>query len=119
MNQALLDRCRVIQCGYWPEEDERRLLAARLPALPEADLTRMLRVANAVREARRKGSVDFDFSIRTLVQWGADAELRTRDLLESFRAVVLAKVGDPLEYAPQHEALLELATLVLGGPVQR
>lgn len=113
LNQALVDRCRVIYCSYWPEREEKKLLAARLPRLRDIDLTRMLRVANGIREARRKGSVDFDFSLRSLIQWGVDADQRTQDLNESFRAVVLPKVGDPLEYGPQHEALVELANLLL------
>jgi hypothetical protein len=78
-----------------------------------ADLHRMVKAANSIREARRKGAIDFDFSLRTLVQWGADADHRSQDLLESFKAVVLPKVGDPHEYGPQHEALLELARLAI------
>jgi nitric oxide reductase NorQ protein len=116
LNQALVDRCRVLYCGYWPEADEKRLLAARLTGLADADLTRMLRVAHGVREARRKGSVDFDFSPRTLIQWGADARDRGVDLPTAFKAVVLPKVGDPQEYGPQLEALEEIARLVFGGP---
>jgi MoxR-like ATPase len=119
LNQALVDRCRVIYCSYWPPHQEKAILAARLPNLKNVDLFRMLRVANGVREARRKGSIDFDFSLRTLIQWGTDADQRTQDLGESFRAVVLAKVGDPLEYGPQHEALIELANLILSDRITK
>ena len=73
----------------------------------------MVKVANSILEGRRKGAIDFDFSLRTLIQWGADADHRSQDLMESFKAVVLPKVGDPHEYGPQHEALLELARLAI------
>lgn len=116
LNQALVDRCRVLSCTYWPEPDEKRMLAPRLPRLSDADLSRMVRVANGIREARKKGSVDFDFSPRTLLQWGSDVQERGLDLISAFRAVVLPKVGDPLEYGPQLEALQEIARLVLEAP---
>jgi hypothetical protein len=103
----------VIYCAYWPTAKELELLHHRLPRMTLSDLKRMVKVANSIREARRKGGIDFDFSLRTLVQWGADADHRSQDLLESFKAVVLPKVGDPHEYGPQHEALLELARLAI------
>jgi MoxR-like ATPase len=113
LNQALVDRCRVIYCSYWPPIKELEVLHHRLPRMTLADLHRMVKVANSIREARRKGAIDFDFSLRTLVQWGADADHRSQDLLDSFKAVVLPKVGDPHEYGPQHEALIELARLAI------
>jgi hypothetical protein len=63
--------------------------------------------------------VDFDFSLRTLFQWGADVSERGVDLSAAFRAVVLPKVGDPLEYGPQLEALQEIARLVLEAPAPK
>lgn len=122
INEALLDRCRVIHCEYWPEDQEVRLLKAKLdrtmndlsePCLSEVDIRRMVRVANAIRQARRQGSIDFDFSVRSLCQWGKHASLRSQDLLASFVSVILPKVGDPFESAPQHTALLEIARLLL------
>ena len=113
LNEALLDRCRVIYFSYWPAPQEIEVLRQRLPRLSNIDLERMVKVANAIRIARRKGTVDFDFSIRTLFQWGFDADQRTQDLFESFTSVVLPKVGDPDECAPQHMALTEIAKLVL------
>ncbi len=113
LNQALKDRCRVIYCDYWPAESEIRLLRSALPRLASVDLYRMVCIANGVRKARREGAIDFDFSIRTLIQWGKDADSRTQDLLESFRAVVLPKVGDPHEYDLQYAALIEIARLTL------
>jgi MoxR-like ATPase len=113
LNQALVDRLRVIYCPYWSPSKEIEVLRHRLPRMTLRDLERMVKVANSIREARRKGAIDFDFSLRTLVQWGADADHRSQDLLESFKAVVMPKVGDPQEYGPQHEALLELAKLAI------
>lgn len=113
LNQALKDRCRVIFCDYWPMESELRLLRSALPRLAEVDLRRMVSIANGVRKARREGAIDFDFSIRTLIQWGKDADRRTQDLVESFKAVVLPKVGDAQEYDLQHAALVEIAQLKL------
>jgi MoxR-like ATPase len=112
-NEAFKDRCRVIFCDYWPKERELHLLRAVLPGVAGIDARRMIEVAHAVRGARRNGAVDFDFSIRTLRQWGLDAYERTMDLLESFKAVVLPKVGDPLLHGPQHEALVKIAELTL------
>ena len=113
LNEALLDRCRVIHFCYWPAREEIAVLRQRLPRLSDVDLERMVKVANGIRTARRKGTVDFDFSIRTLFQWGFDADQRTQDLLESFTSVVLPKVGDPDECAPPYMALTEIAKLVL------
>jgi hypothetical protein len=74
----------------------------------------MLRVATAVRAARDKGDIDFDLSIRTLYQWGVDADECTQSLLASFEDVVLNKVGtDPVEHGPERAALLEIARLEL------
>jgi MoxR-like ATPase len=116
LNQAMRDRCRVIQCDYWSEEDEYRLLRSHLPDPPfaKSDLQLVIRVANGIREARRKGSTDFDFSPRTMIMWLKDADVRTQDLVRSFREVVLPKVGDPALKAAEHEAFLEIARLVLG-----
>ncbi len=49
LNEALVDRCRVIYCKYWPEAEEKKLLSRRLPRLKTIDLDRMVRVANGVR----------------------------------------------------------------------
>lgn len=113
LNQALLDRCRVIYCDYWLPDQEIAYLKRHVSNLNAADMQRIVKVAAAIREGRRKGVIDFDCSIRTLHQWAADADHRTQDLLESFKAVVLAKVGDPQEYGPQHAALLEVAKLAI------
>ena len=113
INQALMDRCRVIRCDYWPAEVERKYLRNRVPSLKEIDIDRMLNTAKAVRQASAQGTLDFDLSIRTLLQWAVDADQRTQDLEESFRSVVLPKVGPPAQFAAQHEALIELAKLTL------
>lgn len=112
-NAAFKDRCRVIVCDYWPPDKEVLLLKSLMPEIAEIDARRMIAVANGVRAARKAGTVDFDFSIRTLHDWGLDAYDRTADLLESFRDVVLPKVGDALQVAPQHEALVKIAELAL------
>jgi nitric oxide reductase NorQ protein len=113
LNEALKDRCRVIFCDYWPKEAEMVLLKTKLPYIADIDARRAIDTANGIRKARREGSIDFDFSIRTLVQWLADAYERTVDLLESFCDVVLPKTGDPLLHEPQHQAMIEIARLVL------
>lgn len=119
MNEALLDRTRVIYCPYWTEEQELEALYYDLESnyrRPDRDLEElrsMIKIANSVRAARRKGTVDFDFSYRTLKQWAVDFYHRTNDIMKSFESVVLSKVGDPHEYGPQHEALRELAQLII------
>ena len=113
LNEALVDRCRVIYCDYWPAEMEFKLLKKRYPEFSDIDIRRVISVANAIRRAQSEGSVDFDFSVRTLMHWLSDAYIRTVDLLESYREVVLPKVGDPRLFAPQHEALMEIARLTL------
>jgi midasin (ATPase involved in ribosome maturation) len=113
LNPALRDRCVVIYCGYFPPEEELRVLKGHLTDIAEVDARRMIAVANAIREARVAGSTDFDMSMRSLIQWGFDAYRRTASLLDSFTDVILNKVGDPLGAAPQREALLEVARLIL------
>jgi MoxR-like ATPase len=112
--ESLLDRCVVIDCDYWPEDRERRLVRDRVPWLRAVDLDRMFGVVRAVRAARDEGTIDFDFSVRTVVQWGRDADLRTQDLYASFRDVVLPKVGDRAQARAQREALDEIARTLLG-----
>jgi MoxR-like ATPase len=115
INPALRDRCVVIQCDYMPEDQELRFLMNRIPEIGRGDALRMIRTANAIREARRAGSTDFDFSMRSLYQWAYDAYNNTLSLVESFDSVILPKVGDPLLYGPQHAALREIAQLFIGG----
>jgi MoxR-like ATPase len=142
INEALIDRCRVINCDYWPERDEIALLQAKIdgkmneiallqakidgkmnelsqPRLLEAEIRQMVRFANAIREARRRGVLDFDFSIRSLDQWGIEASLTKQEeptqnyLLKSLLAVIPPKLGNPIEAGPQYTALLEIAKLYL------
>jgi cobaltochelatase CobS len=113
LNAALKDRCRVIFCDYFPPDQEVRMLRGHLPYIAEVDAWRMIRTANAIREARRNGSTEFDMSMRSLIQWAYDAYDRSASLLVSFEDVILTKVGNPVEYAPQREALREAARVHL------
>ena len=90
-----------------------KLLLSKLPETSPVDARRAIQAANAIRKARREGSLDFDFSIRTLEHWLFDAYHRTADLVESFKSVVLPKLGDPLLNGPQHSAMLELAAIAV------
>lgn len=118
MNAALKDRCRVIECNYLPPETEAKALRLRLRErygveIARIDAQRVAETAELIREARSRGSVDFDLSFRTLVLWADDAYRRTQCLERSFRDVVLPKVGDPTDSGPQRDTLLEIARVRL------
>lgn len=113
LNEALVDRCLTIHIDYPSQVEEMRILRGHIPRLAVVDARRVTTVALGIREARRKGTIDFDLSIRTEIMWVIDAYERTASLLDSFKAVVIPKVGDPFEHASAIAALTEIATLVL------
>ncbi|NUQ66612.1 MAG: AAA family ATPase [Pirellulales bacterium] len=111
--ESLKDRLRAIHCDYWDDQHETEVLRRALHGLSGEQIRGMLTVAKGIREARKKGETNFDFSLRSLLQWGADTQFRTKNLMESFESVVIAKLGDPAEVGLQAEPIREIARFVL------
>lgn len=69
-NIAARDRfAPVLQVGYPTEAQERAVLAAVCPFLPESICNSMIQVANDVRRVFVEGEVDVPLSTRVLVNW--------------------------------------------------
>lgn len=129
LNEALRDRFFTIEADYLPPAAETDLFCREFPALERALVQRAVQLANAIRDARKKGTTDYDLSVRTMRHWlveardravvaagpGASRPLQPADLLDTFESVVLVKVGDRYSRGPERAALREIAHLILKG----
>lgn len=71
MNQALEERFTcVVEMGYPDEKDELDILLNKTNLKDKNLLTKMIKVANKVREEKRLGKIDSVFSTRKLIHWG-------------------------------------------------
>ena len=75
-NLAFMDRFRVSKVGYMTPAEEERILAHKVPKIPEAVRKQMVAVANAVRSqflgesgTGADGTLAITLSTRTLVRW--------------------------------------------------
>jgi cobaltochelatase CobS len=73
-NLAFMDRFWVVEVGYPGADQEKAILAAAVPDLPEIIRERMVSVANQVRklfmgEADAGAAIEVTFSTRALVRW--------------------------------------------------
>lgn len=70
LNQAQLDRWSVVaQLDYPAPEQERAILAARVPQVPAPILTAMLNLAGLARRAQANGDLSSLLSMRSLIAW--------------------------------------------------
>lgn len=75
LNQAFMDRFTILKADYPAPEEEKRLLAARYPALPEQVRSGMVEVAGKVRamlssdNPEHAPGMDIVLSTRTLLRW--------------------------------------------------
>jgi cobaltochelatase CobS len=72
-NAAFLNRFWKFAAGYPTQETEVKIITSKVPAIPEQMASAMVKVANFIRPqisgVGDGGSLDFDFSTRTLLQW--------------------------------------------------
>lgn len=75
-NIAAMDRYRVVQVGYLPDEIEVKLLMAKVSGMPKDVADRMVEMANHIRELFTgsaeggESQLSFPMSTRVLVRWG-------------------------------------------------
>lgn len=105
LNQALVSRCVVIECDFFPPEVEAELIRQKYPTIGGRAET-IVKVAEVVRAARANGDHQFDLCLRTCFQL-AEEWLESGNLLESFEATVLPKIGDRHAFGPVRDGLLE------------
>jgi len=105
LNQALVSRCLVIECDFFPTEIEAELIRQKYPAIGER-AEAIIKVAQVVRAARANGEHQFDMCLRTCFQL-AEEWLESGSLLESFEVIVLPKIGERHSFGPVRDGLLE------------
>jgi cobaltochelatase CobS len=120
-NLAFMDRFWVVEVGYPTEDQEREILAAAVPDLPEVIRERMVSVANQLRrlflgEADRGAAIEVTFSTRSLVRW-AQLAWFFRGLAQQGRNPVIHALDRALAFraAPEtRQALHEIVQRELG-----
>jgi cobaltochelatase CobS len=120
-NLAFMDRFWVVEVGYPAEDQEREILAAAVPDLPEVIRERMVSVANQVRrlflgEADTGAAIEVTFSTRSLVRW-AQLAWFFRGLAQQGRNPVIHALDRALAFraAPEtRQALHEIVQRELG-----
>lgn len=105
LNQALVSRCVVVECDFFPPAIEADLIRQKYPAIGERAET-IIKVAHIVRSSRANGEHQFDMCLRTCFQM-AEEWLESGSLPESFEATVLPKIGDRHTFGPVRDGLLE------------
>lgn len=109
MDAAFGDRWERHQMGYPPEADEIRLLKVRFPSVDEENLRKIVRIANGLREAYKRGDVTLTVSMRATqaatrrVQHGTSLE---RAVLSG---IINRYQGDPQD--PSSDAGIALNTV--------
>jgi len=91
MNDAFLDRWRVYHIEYLPQELEIKVLTSSLPKLTEKIATRIVSVANMVRESFKNEEIRTTFSTRRLLDW-SEQMIRHRDPLKAAKSTIFSKI---------------------------
>ncbi len=75
-NIAFLDRCRMTYVGYMTPEEEAKILASKIPVMPDKLREKLIEVANAIRKqflgesgTGEDGKLAVTMSTRTLFRW--------------------------------------------------
>ena len=124
LNQAFMDRFTILKAEYPASDDEKALLAAKFPSLPEPIRDGMVDIANKVRGVFSGGrqigfgkqGVDVVISTRTLLRW-CELSLCYQGLASSGISPVLYALDRTVGFRAGHEGhamLLELCQRVFG-----
>ena len=124
LNQAFMDRFTILKAEYPASDDEKALLAAKFPSLPEPVRDGMVDIANKVRGVFSGGrqigfgkqGVDVVISTRTLLRW-CELSLCYQGLASSGISPVLYALDRAVGFRAGHEGqamLLELCQRVFG-----
>jgi len=117
MNIAFGDRFQHVPVNYMEPQDETEVLLSKVPQLSFDLAETMVKLANEVREAFMKGTMELTLSTRTLIRWA---------YLSNFHMTLKQSGGEPLAYALNYAlgyrgeettrmALLEMGHRVFGG----
>ena len=124
LNQAFMDRFTILKAEYPAPDDEKALLAAKFPSLPEPVRDGMVDIANKVRGVFSGGrqigfgkqGVDVVISTRTLLRW-CELSLCYQGLASSGISPVLYALDRAVGFRAGHEGhamLIELCQRVFG-----
>lgn len=93
MNEAFLDRWRCYQVEYLSEEEEAKIIVAKLGGNMSLTIaTPIVRVMNAIRGAFEKEEVSCTFSLRRGLEW-ADLMVRYKHPLKAAKVAIFSKIS--------------------------
>lgn len=76
LNQGQMDRWNIVtQLNYLPEEDEIKIITAKVPKLKALLAKKMVALASLTREAFKAGDISTVMSPRTVILWAENAEI--------------------------------------------
>lgn len=94
INQGQLDRWQVVATlNYLPEKQELLVLKARAKNIPDAELQRMIAMANLTRQGFMQGDISTVMSPRTVISWAENIEI-FKDTAAAFRVTFLNKCDE-------------------------
>ncbi|MCP5361055.1 MAG: AAA family ATPase [Hyphomicrobiales bacterium] len=99
INQGQMDRWNiVVQLNYLPQEEEVKIIRAKVAKAKPKEVERMVRLAGLTREGFAKGDISTVMSPRTVIAWAENQQIFGGDLVQAFRLAFLNKC-DELERA--------------------
>ncbi len=101
LNKAFKSRFPVILLVGIPENKiERDVLKAHEPLLSDEDATKIMSVANFLRQQKKKEEIFYTCSTRDLIQW-AKMTVLLNDLAQAFKVTILNKANGDSEKVKQ------------------
>jgi len=92
MNEAFLDRWRVYKVDYLESTEEIKVIQFLLPKLNERITTKIVGVANMIRESFEKEDIQCTFSTRRVIDW-CEQMIRHKDPLKAGASTIFSKVS--------------------------
>jgi len=92
MNEAFLDRWRVYKVDYMDAKAEAKVLCGLMPKLNERIASRIVGVANLIRESFEKEDITCTFSTRRVIDW-SEQMLRHQDPVKAAQSTIFAKIS--------------------------
>ncbi len=88
----------VFKFNYLPLDKEVEMLMNRYAFLPKGQATKMVSMANTIRQAASSGTIEVTMSPRNLMSW-AEMALALKDYGQAFKYVMLERYADSNEQA--------------------
>ncbi|MBV8939684.1 MAG: AAA family ATPase [Alphaproteobacteria bacterium] len=94
INQGQMDRWHIVaQLNYLPEEQETRVVSAKVPNADKAEIARMIAMANLTRQGFIAGDISTVMSPRTVIAWAENRGI-FGDIHTAFRLTFLNKCDE-------------------------